>query len=370
MGLSGSAIKKTVLLLFIISLHSVISAADWASVIENSGPSIGRVLIKDSRGSLISQGTGFVIRDLEGNQLFVTNAHVVRHARFDMSDRVEIAFDYGNRNKTEESSLTATIERYNEYLDLALLRMNESIENPLVLDSDGGNGLMSEIVVAGYPLGKNFKATPGMIQAFQTESGLGEMIDMSADLAPGNSGGPVLNSRGEVIGIATAVIQGYNFNYAIPVDILIKFLDYRNNTVNLRINSNPAGSRVFINGEYKGETPVSLDLFNTNYEFRIEKEGYSPLEETVGPWDVEEENVLDRTLEVLVLKDPTIWIYTEPVGAEIFVGNTSIGFSPISVEMPPGRILRIKAQKGRFKKGSANYRVTDDPEQRVDITLD
>jgi len=347
-----------------------LAAADWASVINGAGPSIGRVLIKDMRGSIVSQGTGFVIEDPEGEQIFVTNAHVVREAWYDKSHTIEVAFDYGNRNKTTDSAIGGQFERYDEYLDLSLLRLDEEIPYSLPLDTNGGNGLMSEIVVAGYPLGKNFKATPGMIQAFQTVAKLGDMIDMSADLAPGNSGGPVLNGSGEVVGVATAVIRGYNFNFAIPVDNLQKFLDYGNNTVTLQINSNPEGSRVFINGDYKGETPLSLDLFNNQYDFRIEKEGHAPLEETLGPWETTDETVLEKTLTAIVIKDPTIRIITDPEGADIFVGNTKIGVSPISIEMPAGRILRIKAEKGFFKKGSANYRITDEPEQTVEITLD
>jgi len=347
-----------------------LSAADWATVIDRAGPSIGRVLIKDMRGAIVSQGTGFIIEDPEGEQIFVTNAHVVRDAWYDKSHTIEVAFDYGNRNKTTESAIGGQFERYDEYLDLSLLRLDEEMPLALPLDNNGGNGLMSEIVVAGYPLGKNFKATPGMIQAFQTVAKLGDMIDMSADLAPGNSGGPVLNGSGEVVGVATAVIRGYNFNFAIPVGNLQKFLDYGNNTVTLQINSDPEGSRVFINGDYKGETPLSLDLFNNQYDFRIEKEGHEPLEETLGPWETSGQTVLEKSLTAIVEKDPTIRIITDPEGADIFVGNTKIGVSPVSIEMPAGRILRIKAQKGLFKKGSANYRITDEPEQTVEIDLD
>jgi len=343
--------QKTLFIFLLLVLPLSLAAADWASVINGAGPSIGRVLIKDMRGSIVSQGTGFVIEDPEGEQIFVTNAHVVREAWYDKSHTIEVAFDYGNRNKTTDSAIGGQFERYDEYLDLSLLRLDEEIPYSLPLDTNGGNGLMSEIVVAGYPLGKNFKATPGMIQAFQTVAKLGDMIDMSADLAPGNSGGPVLNGSGEVVGVATAVIRGYNFNFAIPVDNLQKFLDYGNNTVTLQINSNPEGSRVFINGDYKGETPLSLDLFNNQYDFRIEKEGHAPLEETLGPWETTDETVLEKTLTAIVIKDPTIRIITDPEGADIFVGNTKIGVSPISIEMPAGRILRIKAEKGFFKKG-------------------
>jgi S1-C subfamily serine protease len=132
----------------------------------------------------------------------------------------------------------------------------------LLIDEKKQASLMSEIVVAGYPLGKNFKATPGFIQAFQNIETMGLMIDLSAILAPGNSGGPIFNSNGKVLGIATATIQGYNFNLAIPVENLRSFLEGRANRIEFKINSNPEGSRVFLDGDYKGETPVTLELIN------------------------------------------------------------------------------------------------------------
>lgn len=362
--------KRTIFFTLFIFISLSLHAVDWAEIINRTGPSIGRVLIKDSRGSLLSQGTGFLIEDPSGKQIFVTNAHVIRDAWYNKTDTITIAFDYGNINKSKDSPISATIDQYDQYLDLGLLSLSEDMDSVLKLNQKNDYGLMTEIVVAGYPLGKNFKATLGRIQAFQSLDKWGDMIDMSANLAPGNSGGPVLDQQGDVIGIATAVIQGYNFNFAIPVENLFNFLDYENNMVSLRIQSEPGGSRVFINGDYKGETPISLDLFNKQYNFKIEKEGYESLQETIGPWENIDNPVLKRSLSESGKGLSTIWISTDPIGADIFVGNTKIGISPISVQMPPGRILRIRANKKRSGTGSLRYKVTNELEQHVTVTLD
>lgn len=358
------------ILVFILS-NSFIFGANWAEVIDNSGPAIGRIQVKDSRGALISQGTGFVTKDSEDNQIFITNAHVIKDAWHNDSLTLSISFDYGRRSGDEETrEYGGVIERYNSNLDLGLISLDGTVQATLELDKDNSSGLMTEIVVAGYPLGKSFKATPGMVQAYQEIEKLGEMIDMSAVLAPGNSGGPVLNETGHVIGVATAVIQGYNFNFAIPTKNLIRFIDAANNTVILDVNSTPEDSRVFINGDYKGVTPLELDLFNNQYTLRVEHDGYETKVENIGPWDSLTGNILDMNLTAIEVFEPTIYITTDPEGAEIFIGNTKIGVSPLSVEMPPGRILRVRAKKAPFKKGSINYRISEESEQTVHITLD
>jgi S1-C subfamily serine protease len=161
-----------------------------------------------------SSGTGFVI-DADGT--IVTNAHVVEGA----SDaRVRFGHD---------DLAAARIVGVDQSTDLAVLRVDPSevdTLHPLVLaDSDAVR--VGDLAVAiGYPLGLDRTATAGIV------SGLGrdirapngftidKVIQTDAPLNPGNSGGPLLDSRGRVIGVNSQVAAGAQGNsglgFAVP----------------------------------------------------------------------------------------------------------------------------------------------------------
>jgi len=87
----------------------------------------------------------------------------------------------------------------------------------------------------GYPFGtalalreKEYPSVTvlvGRITAGRKKKGQAEAIQIDAQLNPGNSGGPVLNSAGSVIGIVRSGIRGTGLNYAIPAAVAQKFLD-------------------------------------------------------------------------------------------------------------------------------------------------
>ena len=348
-----------------------LSATDWATIIENAGPGIAKIILKDSNGTIISQGTGFAVPNIDGRNLLISNAHVVKEAQYDssVSITVHFLFNWEENNDSLDHVYTGSIDLIDTFLDLCAIRLNKPA--PAVLNFNTGEQpqLMSEIVVAGYPLGKNFKATPGFIQAFQTIDKMGRMLDLSSDLAPGNSGGPIMDSQGLVIGIATATIPGYNFNLAIPVVNLQNLLQGDSQRTALNIDTSPLGARVFIDGDYKGKTPLSLSLFNKEYKLRIEKDGFAIIEESVGPWSDNSSQEISLALNEIENMNPQITIITEPEGAEIFVNNRFIGESPITMRMSEGRILRIRVKKRRYDESHESYIVTGQTEQLINITL-
>ncbi|MBI9099080.1 MAG: PEGA domain-containing protein [Spirochaetaceae bacterium] len=342
-----------------------LSAADWATVIEKTGPGIAKITLTNGNGAIVSQGTGFAIADRNGNDILVTNAHVVKEAHYNESVLITIEFLHSSVSGRKYSG---NIELIDSYLDLCTITMDNPAPFRLELADADQSELMSEVVAAGYPLGKNFKATPGYIQAFQTIEKMGNMLDLSSDLAPGNSGGPILDSQGVVIGIATAIIPGYNFNLAIPVKNLHSFLLGGSELYTFHISTTPSESRVFIDGTFKGKTPLSLDLFNKEYRIRLEKEGYTAFEEKVGPWGTTKTQEYSRSLEEIQDLNPQVTITSDREGAEVFVNNRFIGESPVTVQMAVGRIMRIRVKKGR-REGSEIYTVTDLEEQKIHIIL-
>ncbi len=162
-------------------------------------------------------GSGFVI---SGGGLILTNSHVVRGAT-----GIKVLLPEGG-------NYLAEVIAADPYKDLALLRVGGASVKPLKL-GDSDKLRVGELVFAiGSPLGlPGPTVTMGVVSAVgRTITGrnitLEDMIQTDAAINPGNSGGPLVNSRGEVVGVTTAIIpyaQGIGF--AIPVNTAKRFVD-------------------------------------------------------------------------------------------------------------------------------------------------
>ena len=164
-----------------------------------------------------SIGSGFVIHP-EG--YIVTNAHVVSQAA-----KLKAIF----ADKTEfEAEQVGIDERH----DLAVLKINADRPLPALTLGRSDDLMIGETVIAiGNPLGYQHTVTSGIISALDREVPLNEdityrhLIQTDASINRGNSGGPLLNIAGELIGINTAVRgDAQNIGFAIPVDALRKLL--------------------------------------------------------------------------------------------------------------------------------------------------
>jgi serine protease Do len=136
----------------------------------------------------------------------VTNAHVVEGA-----GAVEVALWDGGR-------FAARIGKKDRRRDLALLEV-EASGLPAAASGDSNALRVGELVIAvGNPMGFIGAASTGMIHRVEYRSWLVSKLR----LAPGNSGGPLANARGEVVGINTMIAGGLSF--AIPSDAVSQFL--------------------------------------------------------------------------------------------------------------------------------------------------
>jgi hypothetical protein len=155
-------------------------------------------------------GTGFVVR---ADGWIATNMHVIvggPHVKVTLRDI------RGDRELEVVEVLAASPEH-----DLALVRV-EARGLPVVSLGDSDAMRPGDSVVAiGNPLGLEDTVSNGLVSARRTlEAGV-EVLQISAPIAPGSSGGPIFNEKGEVIGIATAVLeQGQNLNFGMPARYL------------------------------------------------------------------------------------------------------------------------------------------------------
>lgn len=173
-------------------------------------PSVVSVLTYDSKGEPLISGTGFFVRAGE----LVTNMHVIKNAH-----RVEIHTLEGKGRTYPVAGALAV----DEEADLALLRVDLPAERsrPLAMTAslpDEGE----PVFLIGNPLRLEGSVSDGIVSAIREVPDLGRIIQITAPVSHGNSGSPLFNMRGQVIGIVTVkVTNGQNINLALGVSRIV-----------------------------------------------------------------------------------------------------------------------------------------------------
>ncbi len=165
-------------------------------------------------------GTGVMV-DADG--FLVTNFHVVANAAGQEGGKLQIQFDSAVDAKTYDAQLVSYVERE----DLALLKIAGNRKFPTVNLGTSADLMIGERVIAiGNPFQQKLSVSAGIISGLHRELAVtgsrlafNDLIQTDASINHGNSGGPLLNINGELIGINTVVREGAeNMGYAIPVD--------------------------------------------------------------------------------------------------------------------------------------------------------
>jgi serine protease Do len=198
----------------------------------------------DQRGGEIpnippaSLGSGFVV-DAE-NGIIITNNHVVRD-----SDEVRVTFH-------DDETVEAEVVGRDEKTDLAVLRV--TTDHPMTDVNFGDSDVLRVgdwIVAIGNPFGLGGTVTAGIVSARQRDISSGpydDYIQTDASINRGNSGGPMFNLKGEVIGINTAIFSpsggSVGIGFAIPsaqaepvVDQILKYGRTRRGWLGVRIQT-------------------------------------------------------------------------------------------------------------------------------------
>ncbi len=172
-------------------------------------------------------GSGSII-EVDGQRYVLTNFHVVREA-----------VQSGGRNSTievalaDKSSFRASVVGLDADHDVAVLKIDapsEKLAKVVPIGTSSGLQVGQKVLAIGNPFGLDNTLTTGIISALErplrSPSGqqIAGVIQTDAAINPGNSGGPLLNSRGEMIGINTAIFSESGGNvgigFAVPIDIV------------------------------------------------------------------------------------------------------------------------------------------------------
>lgn len=155
-----------------------------------------------------STGTGFY---LPRYNLFVTNEHVVR-------DNKEVVV-LGEKLEKQLASVVYLDQDY----DLAFLKIEAAIkvDSRVKLIKDQSISLGAEVISIGHPFGMKFSVSKGIISSIDYKVSQTNYLQHDAAMHPGNSGGPLINNEGEIMGVNTFISrEGRNIGFALPSEKL------------------------------------------------------------------------------------------------------------------------------------------------------
>lgn len=178
--------------------------ADFAGAADRIRDSVVTVMVDKS------MGTGFIVSP-DGDVL--TNKHVIGQAT-----AAQVKLSNGDE-------VPATVAKVSAQQDLAVLKIDRQHLPAVVFASSAKLKQGSEVAALGVPFGLSDTLTKGIVSSPSRDIEGRKYIQIDAALNQGNSGGPVINDQGQVVGVATkAALKAENMGFAIPSDDVVAFL--------------------------------------------------------------------------------------------------------------------------------------------------
>ena len=179
-----------------MNLLKASAGEDFSGIIEDAVKSV--VIITTDLG----QGTGFIISD---DGYVVTNYHVIEDGTY-----VQVV-------TYEQETVEAIVIGYSPNLDIALLKISGNYDYLKLADSNDIQ-IGEKVIAIGNPYGLEFSVTAGIVSAVHRQgiNRIEAYVQIDAPLNPGNSGGPLINKNGKVIGINNFKVgEGESLGFAL-----------------------------------------------------------------------------------------------------------------------------------------------------------
>jgi S1-C subfamily serine protease len=195
---------------FLMSHGYPVNAQSVQQIAKKAFMSTVLLVMEDANGRPTSLGSGFFVLQ----EVVATNLHVVEGASSGYVKAV------GQKPKNNiEGIVGVDTER-----DLVLLKVSGAHGVPLSLGNSDGIEVGETVYAMGNPQGLEGTFSQGIVSSIR-EVGTDKLLQITAPISPGSSGGPVLNAKGEAIGVSVATFKGgQNLNFAIPSNYLKRLL--------------------------------------------------------------------------------------------------------------------------------------------------
>lgn len=188
-------------------------------IVKKIEPATVVILTYDKDGKIIGQGSGFFISK---NGDVITNRHVLARAH-----RAEVKTTNG-----KVYPITLIVAEDKE-ADIIRALVNLRVESVYTLSVSSSIPEVGErVAVIGSPLGLERTVSDGIVSAVREIPAFGNIYQITAPISPGSSGSPVVNMKGEVIGVATfQSVKGQNLNFAVPGERITKLKTEKGKTL-------------------------------------------------------------------------------------------------------------------------------------------
>ena len=195
----------------------VVSVATPRSVLSTEAlyallaPSVARVNVMDGQNRLLATGSGVVVGDGE----VITNCHVTRSG-----PQLELQFS--------EKMYSASVIVADEQFDLCRMRVSGLSAKQVEIGSLADVRVGQKVYAIGAPQGLDLTISEGIVSSLRDIPEKGIVIQTTAAISPGSSGGGLFDSSGRLIGITTFQSRtGQNLNFALPAEWISKMTDRR-----------------------------------------------------------------------------------------------------------------------------------------------
>jgi tetratricopeptide (TPR) repeat protein len=185
---------------------------DLKALAKKARPAVMLLVVSDATGKEIATGTGFLV---SSDGKLITNFHVIEKAASAVA-------------KAENGGLFPVegVLASDPKNDLVLLKLKGKELPFLTLGKSENIEVGTRIAVIGSPLGLEGTLSEGIVSAVRELMGDLKLLQVTAAISPGSSGSPVMNAKGDVIGIASALLRGGQaLNLAAPVECANRLMD-------------------------------------------------------------------------------------------------------------------------------------------------
>jgi hypothetical protein len=190
------------ILLFSLVPVSAATADDPRDIAKRVSPSVVLLVVEDSGGQPLAMGSGFVVR----KGVVATNMHVIEGAARAYAKLVD------DKTKYNISGVVASDAKS----DLVLLSADGLGAESLAIGDSDAVAAGDTVYAIGNPRGLEGTFSAGIVSSVR-KVGEDSLLQITAPISPGSSGGPVVSAKGEVVGVAVANFgSGQNLNFAIP----------------------------------------------------------------------------------------------------------------------------------------------------------